>query len=101
MFSLQKKMKLNGFLSSPQGVPPRVFEPTAQGKVITSLELKVEASNFEDYSLNNLIAAGVAITDGKTFETVDLNVHDEVDHNVSEILENENIKNQKMNNDEK
>ena len=74
------------------GAPAQVFQPCANGKVKLTTDVVVVASDFEDYSLNSLISAGVDVSQGQSFETVDLNVHDAVDENVSRILDSEEVK---------
>lgn len=100
MFAYVTKFPRN-HLVSHGSMNSRVFEPSNNGKVILTDNLKVIASKFDDYSLNSLIAAGVDVSKGSEFETTDLNTHDSVDENVSKILESESINSQSVNENEK
>lgn len=92
-FDFIKRVRLNEPLQKAQST---LFQVGANGKLSLVHEASVQASSFEDYSLEKLISAGVDPSDGKSFDTIDLNTADSVDDNVSKILESENIKSSKI-----
>lgn len=72
-----------------------IFQVGVNGKLSLVNHAQVQASSFIDYSVESLVTAGVDPSQGKSFETIDLNTSDSVDDNVQKILDAENIKNLK------
>lgn len=78
----------------------RLFRPVVGG-VTHSDNFDVDASLFEDYSADKMIASGVAIENAQTPSDVSLNTLDSVEYQSEKILESENLTVKSSNNETK
>lgn len=69
----------------------KIFEPVKQG-VILSRDFRSKGSNFIDYSADNLVTAGVDVAEpSKEFTDVSLGTLDNVEEQVTKIVESESL----------